>query len=57
MKNNCAECRNGEHEDYDDNIKLVVCIDPDGQEPPYRAKLCQAHREVRLDDGYDVRIK
>ena len=50
--NQCAECRNGEHEDYQDDAKLVV-IKSDGLLAG-RMKLCSEHIEMRLMDGYEV---
>lgn len=50
--NKCAECRNGEHEDYQDDAKIVV-IRSDGQLAG-RMKLCSEHIEMRLMDGYQV---
>ena len=51
--NNCSECRDGEHEDYDDDVQLVIVTDPDGKRVK-RAKLCREHREMHASDGCDV---
>lgn len=52
--NQCSECRDGEHEDYDDNVRLVTVTDPDTGKQLKRAKLCGEHQEMHASDGYDV---
>lgn len=52
--NNCSECRAGEHEDYDDDVRLVTVTDPETGKRIKRAKLCAEHREAMAGDGYDV---
>ena len=52
--NQCSECRDGEHEDYDDDVRLVTVTDPETGKRIKRAKLCSQHREALADDGYDV---
>ena len=54
MSKDCAECRDGEHENYTDDVWLCVCTCP--EERPYRAWLCADHREARADDGYTVKV-
>ena len=53
-KNQCFECRNGEHEDYDSDIRLIVAKDPDTGRIYRRGKLCSEHRAAYSDDGYKV---
>ena len=53
-KNRCCECRNGEHENYDNDIFLVTVRDPDSKRIVLRGYLCGEHRGARLDDGYEV---
>lgn len=53
--NGCKECRDGEHEDYDFEIKLCTVRDPDGLNPTRRMKLCSEHRSVFEMDGYEVK--
>jgi hypothetical protein len=51
----CADCRDGEHENYDDNVLLVTVRDPDKPGPWLkRANLCESHRVMYSDDGYEV---
>ncbi len=51
----CTECRNGEHEDYDDDIRVVVVIDPEtGKGKGKKIRLCREHRTAMRDDGYSV---
>jgi len=52
---NCFECRGGEHEDYDDDIKMVVVIDPETKKIYRRGKMCGEHRCMYEDDGYTVK--
>jgi hypothetical protein len=48
----CFECRAGEHEDEDDDIKMVTVINPDTKKIYRHGKLCRAHRNIFLHDGY-----
>lgn len=52
MKQQCCDCRNGEHNNYDDNIKLVVVKDPDTNKIVRRGYMCEHHRIAYSDDGY-----
>lgn len=52
----CAECRNGEHDNYNDNVRLVVVKNPDGGRVR-RLLMCEDHVTACLDDGYEVTIK
>lgn len=51
----CADCRNGEHENYDDDVKLVMVRDPETGKLAKRAYLCREHRQAYEDDGYTVK--
>lgn len=54
MKNKqCAECRDGEHDNYDEKVILVTVRDTDGK-LFRRANMCESHREAYADDGYNV---
>jgi hypothetical protein len=57
MKNfkRCSDCRNGEHSNYDDNVKLVIIRDPDSKKIIKRAYLCEEHRNMYNDDGYEIK--
>lgn len=49
----CADCRDGEHENYDDDVVLVTVRDP--YKPGRlvkRSYMCGDHRTMYLDDGY-----
>jgi len=51
----CADCRDGEHDNYDDELKLVIIRDPDMPgRMVKRAYLCEHHREMYAEDGYAV---
>ncbi len=54
----CADCRDGEHENEDDDVRFVVVTDPDRPNRfVKRAWLCRTHREdIYEADGYTVRI-
>jgi hypothetical protein len=49
----CYECRGGEHEDYDDDIRMCVITAPG--ERPRRGHLCSEHRCMLRDDGYTIK--
>ena len=50
----CAECRDGEHGNYDDDVKLVVIKNPDTNKIYRRSYMCNQHRQMYEDDGYDL---
>ncbi len=51
----CADCRDGEHENYDDDVELVIVRDPDKPSPWFkRAYMCGQHRGMYLEDGYEL---
>lgn len=51
----CSDCRDGEHDNYDDDVRFVTVRDPD-QRGRFvkRAYLCSQHRQAYTDDGYDL---
>jgi len=51
----CADCRNGEHDNYDDDVRLVYIQDIDTGKIVKRANLCKEHREMYQSDGYKVK--
>ena len=50
----CADCRDGEHENYDEKIELVVVRDPETKRFIKRAWLCKEHRDMYSNDGYEI---
>jgi hypothetical protein len=52
---NCADCRAGEHINYDDDLQLVYVRDPDTKHIIKRAWLCREHRTMYELDGYEVK--
>lgn len=52
--NQCCECKAGEHDDYDNDIKQVIVKDPDTKKVIKRGKMCNEHQVMYLDDGYIV---
>jgi len=54
MKKQCFECRDGEHDNYDDNVELVTIKDPDTKKIVKRGYLCGEHQTMYLDDGYEL---
>lgn len=52
----CKDCQNGEHDNYDENIKLVYVRDPDTKKIIRRCYMCETHQEMYCQDGYEVII-
>jgi hypothetical protein len=50
----CFECALGEHDNYDDDVRLVGIRDPDTGRLYRRARMCREHREMYAQDGYIV---
>lgn len=50
----CCDCRDGEHENYDDEVKLVTVRDPDKRGFVKRGYICKEHRKDYAADGYEV---
>ena len=50
----CADCRDGEHDNYDDDVRLVRVTDPDTKKMVKRSYMCEGHRAMYIDDGYKV---
>ncbi len=50
----CNDCRDGDHENYDEDIQLAIITEPENGRLVKRALLCGEHREAYADDGYDV---
>jgi len=57
MSKQCADCRDGEHDNYDDDVKLVMVKETDERQFLKRAYMCKAHRNMYEDDGYEVKIQ
>ncbi len=51
--NQCADCRDGEHDNYNDNVKFTIVRGEYGAFIK-RAYLCAEHRQMYMDDGYEV---
>jgi len=51
----CFQCRNGEHENYDDDVRLFVISDPDKQERTKRGYLCGQHQMMAMEDGWNIK--
>lgn len=56
MSINCTACRDGEHDNYDDNVMFVKVINPDTNLIIQTAYLCESHRECYLDDGFEIDV-
>lgn len=50
----CCECADGEHENYDNDIKYVVVKDPDTGKVVVRGNMCSEHRSMYDSDGYII---
>ena len=53
----CADCRDGEHDNYDDNVRLTILRDSDRNRIVKRSYMCDSHREMYAYDGYELIIK
>lgn len=56
MTRRCGECKNGEHDNYDDNVLLTKLIDPTTGEHIRSGRMCDSHREMYLQDGYQMKV-
>lgn len=50
----CCDCQDGEHDNYDDDVKSVVIRDPDTNQVEKRGFVCWHHRAMYEMDGYEV---
>ena len=50
----CCECRDGEHENLTDDVKLVTVRDPDTKKLVKRGYLCSDHIECYLLEGCEI---
>ena len=50
----CKDCKDGEHDNYTDDVELAVIRDPETLKVISRKNLCSEHWEMYLDDGYLV---
>ena len=53
----CCECRGGEHEDYDGDVKMCYVRNPDTKKVIAKGKMCGEHRCMYEDDGNIVDVK
>lgn len=53
----CCDCRDGEHDNYDDDVKLTIVREPDEKGFLKRGYLCENHRVMYEDDGYLLTIE
>jgi len=54
MSNQCGECKDEGHPDYDEDVRLVVVRDPDDSSYNVRVKLCLKHRKMCTADGFQL---
>ena len=52
----CADCRDGEHDNIDEYVELVYVRDPDTKKMVKRSYMCEEHQSMYLDDGYEVKV-
>jgi len=50
----CADCRDGDHANYDQGVRLVVVKDPDTGKLLKRAYMCHEHRDMYEADGWTL---
>ena len=53
----CCDCRNGEHVNFDDDVRLTVVRDTDANRIVKRGYLCSEHRTAYEMDGYVLILK
>jgi hypothetical protein len=51
----CADCRDGEHDNITEDVRLFRVVDPETGKMLKRAYLCSEHVSMYLDDGYEVK--
>ena len=56
MTKYCADCRDGDHDNYDDKVFITVVREPDTKKIVKRSYMCQDHRIAYRDDGYLVSV-
>ena len=52
----CKECRDGEHDNIDEEVYKCKVIDPDTNKTKCICYLCGAHRHTNRSDGYEVKV-
>jgi len=52
----CKDCQNGEHDNYEEDIKLVYVRDLETKKIIRHCYMCREHRTMYADDGYEVNI-
>jgi hypothetical protein len=50
----CCECRDGEHDNFTDDVRLYVVRDPEERRIVKRGYLCSEHVQSKLLDGYEL---
>lgn len=56
MAKQCKKCWEGEHENYDEDIRLTAVFEPDTGRQVARCNMCGEHRAAYHFDGYEVEI-
>jgi len=56
-KTQCCECRDCEHENYDNDIKFTTVISPEENRIVKSGYMCCEHRTMFEIDGYNIYIK
>lgn len=52
----CKACMDGEHPNYDNDVRFCVVSEP-GEQLGRAMYLCGEHRQAALDDGYTIKEK
>lgn len=50
----CCDCRDGEHDNYNDDVVMTIIRDSDTKKFVKRGYMCGEHRQMYFDDGYEV---
>lgn len=54
MAKQCADCRDGDHENLSDEVELVTVKDPETGKLVKRSYMCTEHVDCYLSDGYNL---
>jgi len=51
---NCIECKDGEHDNYTEDVKKYKVTEPDSNKQYRRGFICSDHVDILLTDGYEL---
>jgi len=57
-KGRCCECADGEHENFDEDVRLTIVRDPEINSVCIKVGwMCSEHRDMYEIDGYDLTVR